>query len=321
LTTDEAEFSRLAEPFRKELLAHCYRMLGSVDEAEDVVQETYLRAWRGFDGFEGRSSVRTWLYRIATNASLTALERRTRRALPSGLGGPSDDPDGPVVPAGPDVAWLEALPDRMVEPAATDPATIVATRQSLRLALVASLQYLSPKQRAVLILRDVLAWPATEVASMLDLNVGAVKSLLQRARGRMSQVAPVEDDVIEPDHPEARALVDRYIAAFENADADELERLLRTDAAIEMAGVATWFCGKKTCISFLMRTIGSPGDWILVPAEVNGQLAVAGYSRSPSGGHEANSIGVLTLTTTGISRVVVFSGPQVFERLGLPLSR
>src|ERR1700678_2264607 len=182
------EFARQAQTFRRELLAHCYRMLGSADEAEDLVQETYLRAWRSYDTFEGRASVRTWLYRIATNACLTELEQRGRRALPSGLGGPADDPEAPAGLAEPGVAWLEPIPDALVTPDTRDPAAIVTAREGLRLALVASLQYLPARQRAVLILRDVLGFPAVEVAGLLGTSTAAVKSALQRARARLDQL-------------------------------------------------------------------------------------------------------------------------------------
>jgi RNA polymerase sigma-70 factor (TIGR02960 family) len=171
-----AEFVRGTEPFRRELLARCYRMLGSTDEAEDAVQETYLRAWRSYDTFAGRSSVRTWLYRIATNVCLTALAQRGRRALPSGLGGPAEDPDAPPAPAEPGIPWLEPIPDALVTSESEDPAAIVAARESLRLALIASLQYLPARQRAVLLLREVLGFTAAEVANMLGTSTAAVKS-------------------------------------------------------------------------------------------------------------------------------------------------
>ncbi len=180
---DTGEFVRRTEPFRRELLAHCYRMLGSVDDAEDLVQETYLRAWRAYGGFEGRSSVRAWLYRIATNACLTARQHRGRRALPSGLGGPGADPEAPLAAAGSEVTWLQPMPDALVTPASDDPAVIVASRESLRLALIACLQYLPARQRAVLLLRDVLAWPAAEVAELL----GPPR---RRSRARCSAPAP-----------------------------------------------------------------------------------------------------------------------------------
>ena len=173
--TVSEDFTGLTGRFRGELLAHCYRMLGSAEEAEDLVQETYLRAWRSYEGFEGRSSVRTWLYRIATNACLTAIERRGRRPLPSGLGGPAGDPEAPVV-AGPEVPWLQPLPDALLAAEHDDPAAVAASRAGIRLALVAALQYLSARQRAVLILRDVLEWPAVQVADLLGTTATAVSS-------------------------------------------------------------------------------------------------------------------------------------------------
>jgi RNA polymerase sigma-70 factor (ECF subfamily) len=206
---DQGEFVRRTELYRRELLAHCYRMLGSVHEAEDLVQETYLRAWRAYGMFEERSSMRTWLYRIATNACLTALQHRDRRPLPSGLGGPSDDPDAPPAEPRADVRWLEPMPDALVTPESSDPAAIVAARDSLRLALIASLQYLPARQRAVLILRDVLACSAAEVAEMLDTTTAAVKSALQRARARLDEVAPAAEKLTEPTEPAARELLDQ----------------------------------------------------------------------------------------------------------------
>jgi RNA polymerase sigma-70 factor (ECF subfamily) len=299
-----AEFERRTEPFRKELLAHCYRMLASVDEAEDLVQETYLRAWRSYAAFEGRSSVRVWLYRIATNACLTALEQRGRRALPSGLGGPSDDPA--AAGTDPGVAWVEPIPDSLL-----DPAAIVTTRESLRLALIAALQYLPPKQRAVLILREVLAFPAAEVATMLDTSVAAVKSTLQRARARLDETAPERSDVIEPTDPQARALLAEYIAGFENADIAALERALRTDAAIELVGTSTWFSGRVMCLRLLATAVGSPGDWRMLPTVLNGQPGAAAYLRDAAGTYQPFGVAVLTPTTTGISHIHVFSTPAL----------
>ena len=196
-----SDFDSRTEPFRKELLAHCYRMLASVHEAEDAVQETYLRAWRSWSGFEERSSVRVWMYRIATNVCLTALEQRGRRALPSGLGAPATDLSPGLPPHDPSVLFVEPIAESLV---LDDPATIVATRESLRLALIAALQYLPAKQRAVLILREVLAFPAAEVATMLDTSVAAVKSTLQRARARLDE-NPTEA-IVEPDDPRAQVV-------------------------------------------------------------------------------------------------------------------
>jgi RNA polymerase sigma-70 factor, ECF subfamily len=313
--TTEAEFADRTEPFRRELLAHCYRMLGSVDDAEDVVQETYLRAWRSYGGFEGRSSLRTWLYQIATNACLTAREQRARRALPSGLGGPGEDRDAEL--AGSELAWLQPMPDALVTGEADDPAVIAATRDSLRLALIASFQYLPPRQRAVLLLREVLAFPAGEVAQMLGTTTVAVKSALQRARARLSDVAPADRAIGEPPEPVARALLDQYIAAFETADAAALERLLRRDAVLELPPSSVWFTGGEA-IATAVAGLGSPGEWRMVPTAANAQPAAAAYRRGPDGAYRAYGIVVLTASAAGIARIVVFGDPSLFGRFGLP---
>src|SRR5215475_6028617 len=243
--TDTADFARLTDPLRPELLAHCYRMLGSVDEAEDQVQETLLRAWRSFGDFEGRSSLRTWLYRIATNSCLRALENRARRPLPSGLGGPGTDPDRPVGRAKDEIAWLQPFPDSMLGTGQADPASVVTSRASMRLALIAALQYLPPRQRAVLILRDVLGWHAAEVANLLGLTPAATNSLLQRARARLRQAAPDTEQVREPAEASERALLDAYAEAFASADVGALTKLLRDDAVLEMPPQPTWFAGRE----------------------------------------------------------------------------
>jgi RNA polymerase sigma-70 factor, ECF subfamily len=311
------EFARDTEPFRRELLAHCYRMLGSLDEAEDLVQETYLRAWRSHAGFEGRSSLRTWLYQIATNACLSALQNRARRPLPSGLGGPGDDPYSPAVPARPEIAWLQPIPDALVSSGPGDPADIAVARESLRLALIASLQYLPPRQRAVLILREVLAFPAAEAARILGTTTAAVKSALQRARARIQEAAPPAGRLTEPAEPQARALLEGYIAAFENSDAAALEGLLRKDAMLEMTPSPTWFAGGNA-ITCAVSGLGSPGDWKMIATTANGQPAAAAYRRGRDGTHHAYAIVVLTATTTGIGRIVVFGDPRLFRRFGLP---
>jgi RNA polymerase sigma-70 factor, ECF subfamily len=312
-----SDFVGDTEPFRRELLAHCYRMLGSAHDAEDIVQETYLRAWRGYRDFENRSSVRTWLFRIATNACLTALSHSSKRVLPSGLGAAADDPQADPVPA-PDVAWLQAFPDAWVS-AVDDPAAVVASRESLRLALVASLQHLPAQQRAVLLLRDVLAFPAEDVAAMLDISVAAAKSALQRARARMQDVSPSADEIIEPTEPCARELLDLYMAAFEKADTAMLEQVLRHDAALEMAGSRTWFARRATCLPYLAGVVGVPGDWRMVAIAANGQPAAAAYHRDEDGVLRAFGIAVLDVTATGIARIVVFGEPGLVTLFGLPL--
>ncbi|SFW63292.1 RNA polymerase subunit sigma-70 [Amycolatopsis australiensis] len=293
------------EPYRRELLAHCYRMLGTPDEAEDVVQETYLRALRAYDRFEGRASLRSWLYRIATNACLTALEQRRRRPLPSGLGAPSADPDAPPIPAEPGDAWPRPIPDALVTPESADPAAIAVARDGVRLALIAGLQLLPPRQRAVLILREVLAFPAAEVAEMLGTSVAAVKSTLQRARARLGSAA----EVGEPTEPEQRALLDRYMSAFMNSDLAALEQVLRDDAVIEPVPSRTWFTGKRTCVAFLRHVMGEPGEWRMTPARANGQPAAAvRYRGEPFG------VAVLTVAQGGIARITVFGFPDLVAR-------
>jgi RNA polymerase sigma-70 factor, ECF subfamily len=307
------------EPLRRELLAHCYRMLGSVDDARDVVQDTYLRAWRSYGSFEGRSSVRTWLYQIATNACLTALRHHSRRVLPSGLGAPEPDPEAAPVAAGRGVSWLQPIPDVLVSPDAADPASIILQREGLRLALVASLQYLSGAQRAVLMLRDVLSFPAAEVAVMLGTTTPAVKSTLQRARARLRELDPAADDITQPTDPEARAFLDQYIAAFQNADASALERLLCRDATLEATPFKTWYAGCKTCVPYLRnRVLGSPGDWLMLPTSANGQPAAAAYTRDRDGTYQAYGVVVLTITSAGISQIFSFQQPSLVAMAGFP---
>ena len=310
-------FAEEAEPFRRELLAHCYRMLGSIQAAEDLVQETYLRAWRSYAGFEGRSSLRTWLYQIATNRCLTELAKQSRRVLPSGISGPEPDPDAHLETAGTEVSWLQPAPDGRTVPDSADPAAIVASREGLRLALVASLQYLPPRQRAVLVLRDVLAFPAGEVAVMLGTTTASVKSSLQRARGRLRELALDDADISEPTAPRARALLDQYITAFENADAAALERLLTEDVTLEATPLRTWFAGRKTCIPFLRdHLLGSPGDWRMLPTSANGQPAAVAYIRDQQGNHQPYGICVLTVGDAGIRRISSFGDPRLVSVFG-----
>ena len=292
-------------------------MLGSVQDAEDLVQETYLRAWRSYGQFEGRSSVRTWLYQIATNRCLTELGKRGRRMLPSGMYDPEPDPGSYPEEAGTEVSWLQPLPDAMVTPDSADPAAIVAAREGLRLALIASLQYLPPRQRAALVLRDVLAFPAADVAVMLGTTTASVKSALQRARARLEEVAPVADQIAEPTAPRARALLDQYIAAFENADAAALERLLTEDAVIEATPLRTWFAGRKTCMPFMRdRLLGSPGHWRMLATSANGQPAAAAYTGDAGGNYQPYGICVLTVTGSGIRRITSFGDPSLVTVFG-----
>jgi RNA polymerase sigma-70 factor, ECF subfamily len=317
--TGGEEFARRSDPFRRELLAHCYRMLGSVHDAEDLVQETLLRAWRTYDRFDDRrASLRTWLYRIATNACLTALEQRGRRELPAGVAGPAD-PEAPLAPAPPEVTWLQPIPDALLEGGSDDPATIVSLRGSVRLALVAALQHLPARQRAVLMLRDVLAWRAAEVAEALDTTTAAVNSALQRARQQLAQAAPAEDEVAEPGDAGQRELLDRYVAAFERADHDALVALLTDDLVVEMPPSLTWLAGRDAFERFLApRLVAARDPWRMIPTRANGQPAVGAYRRGEDGVHHAHSVQVLTVTTKGVAHIVAFQDPDLFATFGLP---
>jgi RNA polymerase sigma-70 factor, ECF subfamily len=315
------EFSRRTDPFRRELLAHCYRMLGSVHDAEDLVQETFLRAWRSYGRFDDqRASLRTWLYRIATNACLTALEQRSRRALPAELADPSAEPEWPLREPRHDVAWLQPIPDALLDAAPADPATIVVSRGSVRLALIAALQHLPARQRAVLILRDVLAWRATEVAELLGTSTAAVNSALQRARAQLAEVTPVEEQIAEPGDAGRRELLDQYVTAFVNADVAGLTRLLRSDVELEMPPYPTWFGGRHVVGSFLAaRLTGAADRWWMIPTSANGQPAAASYLRRRDGAHHAHAVHVLTVTGSGIARIVAFVDEGLFPTFGLPL--
>ncbi|MFI9770123.1 RNA polymerase subunit sigma-70 [Streptomyces sp. NPDC052415] len=272
-TTDREDFVRLTDPYRRELLAHCYRMLGSVDEAEDLVQETCLRAWRSYDGYEGRASLRTWLHRIATNTCLTALEGRARRPLPTGLGEPSQAPEEPLSAPVADVPWLQPLPDALV-----DPASVAAARGSLRLALVAALQHLPARQRAVLILRDVL----------------------------------------EPSGAADREVLDRYVAAFENADMDALLALLRDGVELEMPPFQEWFRGAKDVHRFLVARLHCKGTLRMLPTRANGQPGAAMYVRGEDGVLRPHSVQVLTVEEGAVGRITAFLDGAVIGRFGLP---
>jgi RNA polymerase sigma-70 factor (ECF subfamily) len=313
-------FAAETERFRRELLAHCYRMVGSAHDAEDLVQETYVRAWRSYAGFQGRASIRTWLYKIATNVCLTALGPRRIRVLPSGLTGPYDGPDRlPTQVAPGEVSWLEPLPDRWIAPAADDPAAAVIARESLRLALIASLQHLPVRQRVILVLRDVLAFSAAETAEILGTTTAAVKSGLQRARARLDELEPEREGLLEPTDPRARALLDGYIAAFERSDARLLEHVLRTDATLEAAPFRDWQAGRVRCIHLLdAYVLGAPGDWRMAATTANRQPAAAVYHRDADSTLRAHGIVVLAPTATGISRVVEFHDPALVATFGFP---
>jgi len=314
----DEDFLRSSDPYRRELLAHCYRMLGSVHDAEDLLQETYLRAWRSYHAFEGRSSMRTWLYRIATNVCLNALDSRKRRPLPTGLGAPSSDPGEPLVERG-EVLWLEPVPDAMVGTDAADPAAIVTTRESVRLALVAALQHLPPRQRAVLVLRDVLKLRAAEVADVLDTSTAAVNSSLQRARAQLSEAGLTQDDVVEPTEPAQRALLDRYVHALETKNVSRIAEVFTQDAVWEMPPFTGWYQGPRDIARLIdTKCPAGPGELRLLPTEANGQPAYGMYMRGADGAWTPFQLHVLTLTASAVSHVTAFFDLTLFETFGLP---
>lgn len=311
------DFSARTEPYRRELLAHCYRMTGSLHDAEDLVQETLLRAWKAYDRFEGKSSIRTWLHRIATNTCLSALEGRQRRPLPTGLGTCSSDPTADLVERA-EVLWLEPLPNVTDDPA--DPSVIVGSRESVRLAFVAALQHLAPRQRAVLLLRDVLQWKSAEVAEAIGVTTVAVNSLLQRARSQLETVRPSADSPLTaPDSAEARDLLARYIAAFEAYDIDRLVELFTAEAIWEMPPYLGWYQGAHDIITLIHQQCPaeSPGDMRLIPLVANGQPAAAMYMRA-GGRHVPFQLHVLDMNGGRISRVVAFLDGTLFPKFGLP---
>jgi RNA polymerase sigma-70 factor (ECF subfamily) len=313
-----ADFAAAADPFRHELVVHCYRMLGSVDDAEDVAQETLIRAWKARDRYDAeRASLRTWLYRIATNACLTALASRPRRPLPSGLGAASEDPDAPLVPDFA-VPWLQPLPGSYLRRDHADPLARAAERDGVRLALIAAMQLLPPRQRAVLVLRDVLQFSAAEVAKQLETSTAAVNSALQRARTAVAAAAPRENALRRPDDRALRDTIERYIRAFESADVDTLVTLLTEDAILEMPPVPLWYAGRVNYGRFIARVFTMRGSgWRMIPAQANGQSALAAYCPDDTGALRLHTLQVLTVTTQGIAHNVVFQDPRVFATFQL----
>jgi RNA polymerase sigma-70 factor (TIGR02960 family) len=307
--TTATEFGARAEPFRAELLAHCYRMLGSIHDAQDVVQETYLRAWRGIDGFEERSSLRRWLYAIATRACLTAAGTRARRPLPSGLSAARDDARDDVAAGDPTVPWLQPAPDALL---GLDPAAVVDGRAGVRLAFVAALQLLPARQRAVLTLRDVLGFSTIETADMLATTPDAVDAALRRARGHLERAAMGPDDVVEP--AELHGLLDRYVDAFARADPDALVGLLRADVELEMPPTPTWFAGRDAVVGFLgTRVLRRPGTWRMAPTRANGQPALVVHRHDDDDGEGGRArpygVQVLSVAEGRVVRITAFNDP------------
>ncbi len=306
------------EPYRVELTAYCYRMLGSTFEAEDAVQEAMLRAWRSYDGFEGRSALRSWLYRIATNVCLDLLRGRDRRARPMDLAAPRSA-DTPLPDALPEERWLQPIPDGRVLPEESDPAELAVQRDTIRLAFVAALQHLPPKQRAVLVLREVLRWQATEVAELLETSVQSVNSALQRARATLDERRVSETELLEPMAEDQKALLARYVDAFERYDMDSLTSLLAEDATFSMPPYDLWLQThediRKWCLGPGIGCMGSR----LIPTVANGTPAFGQYKPAPGGGWEPWSLQVVEIRDGVIVGLNFFLDTEIlFPLFGLP---
>jgi len=310
----------LLEQHRRELTGYCYRMLGSAFEAEDAVQETFIRAWRGFDRFEGRAALRSWLYRIATNVCLDMLKGRERRARPMDLG-PAREPVAENLSTLPEVTWIEPMPDSRVAPEG-DPAEVVAARETIRLAFVAALQHLPPKQRAVLILCEVLRWKASEVAELLETSVASVNSALQRARATL-EASNVTASTTAPSVDEADAeLLARYVAAFERYDMDALTALIHEDATQSMPPYDLWLHGRDDILSWWVGPGGGcRGSRVIRTMAANGAPAFGQYKPSEAGeGYEPWALQVLEIEDGRIVELTFFLDTErVFPLFGLPL--
>jgi RNA polymerase sigma-70 factor, ECF subfamily len=314
---DESAFSALVESYRPELQVHCYRMLGSLEDSEDVVQETFLRAWRKRKSFQGRSSFRAWLYRIATNACLDALQRNPRTV-------PSHDGARPL----PEVPWLQPYPDQLLEgvaPRADEPEAELVAKETIELAFIAAIQLLPPKQRAVLISRDVLGWSAAESAALLDISVAAVNSALQRARATLKQHLPRHRVDWAPDSDPSKEeleLLQRYIDATDRGDAAGIVELLREDAFCEMPPYPDWWVGnEKIVAAWVEGGFGSPswGELKCLRARVNRQPAVACYVRKPGDSvYRPLALDVLRIEGGAVAEIIAFPLEPLIDALGLP---
>jgi RNA polymerase sigma-70 factor, ECF subfamily len=324
---NEDAFHQLTEPYRRELLVHCYRLLGSTEDAEDLLQETLLRAWRRLDTFVRNVSFRAWLYKIATNACLNALAKRPKRTLPDTLS-TSGDPRERLAPPVTEPIWLQPFPDEWlperVADAATDPEARYSNQESISLAFILALQLLPPRQRAVLILSDVLDWRATEVADLLGLTVSSVNSALHRARETLAKNRADEPEPIPLDNDATRHLLEQFVRAMENADVAGIVALLKADAVFSMPPSPTWYQGPETVWElFANQLFGgeAKGRWRLLPAQANLQPAFGLYRLDEaSGKYRPYAVQVLTLEAPSgpITEVVSFSEPRLFAWFGLP---
>ena len=326
---DLSEFSSLIEPYRQELHLYCYRLLGSLHDAEDLVQETMLRAWQYGDTFKGQSSLRTWLYKIATNVCLDALKKRQPRTLPVGLT-PEADPLLPIAPAWAESTWLEPLPNSWLAEAMEDPAARYSRHESVSLAFLTVLQLLPPRQRAILLLSDVLDWHASEIADLLSISVPAVNSALHRARVTLAKQYQTDDrartERVSQADAATQVLLERYLHAWETQDVTELVTLLREDATVAMPPSPSWFRGRDAIQAALATQVfapRSPIQWHFAPTRANGCPAFAAYcSVEPGSGYQAFGIHVLTLDAGAsgvlIASVTAFLNPTLLTFFDLP---
>ena len=322
---DEGAFERLIEPYRGELQAHCYRMLGSLHDAEDAMQEALLRAWRGIGRFEGRSSLRSWLYTIATNSSLRVIERRPKRVLPIEFGPPADpheDTGKPLVES----TWIEPFPDdRLADDGSESPEAKYEQRESVELAFTAAMQHLPGLQRAALIMSDVLGFKPSEIAEALEATPASIYSALQRARKATEERLPAQSQLETRDSAgdeRIREIVDHFMEAWENADVERIRGLLTDDCVLAMPPYAEWFSGRDAVLEFLPRGPLKPKNrWKLLPTRANGQPAFGCYYTEDDGALRAEGIVVLTFDGQGaISEIDSFRDPQLFPKFGLPLT-
>lgn len=325
-TGDQDAFRSLTDPYRRELLVHCYRILGSVEDAEDMVQETLLRAWRRLETFEGRGTLRSWLYKIATNVSLDALDHQRRRRLPTATHAAADPLAALPAPSR-ELLWLEPLPDTLIDPRPDiNPEARYEAMESVTLAFLAALQALPGRQRAVLLLRDVVGWHAGEIADMLGMTLVAVNSALQRARATMKNLqgsAKVTTRAVADDAQTA-ALLAQYVSAWEAADSTRLIALLAEDAILTMPPLPTWYCGRNAIQIFLETFLfraSAQGRFCLKATQANGVPAFAVYQRGEDGVYRAAAIQVLTIRDGEIAVIDDFLAldDHLFHNFGLPL--
>jgi RNA polymerase sigma-70 factor (ECF subfamily) len=319
LALDHGGIEQQLEQHRRELTGYCYRMLGSPFEAEDAVQDTFLRAWRGFERFEGRAALRSWLYRIATNVCLDMLSGRSRRARPMDFG-PSQTPEASSLNTLPEATWIEPIPTSLVS-VENDPADVVAERDTIRLAFVAALQHLPARQRAVLILCEVLRWRASEVAELLETSVASVNSALQRARATLEDRDIAATDPVAPMDPAQQELLARYVDAFQRYDVNALTSLIREDASQSMPPYDMWLAGREDVLEWWYGPgIGCAGSRVIPVETANGSVAFGQYKPSESGsGYDPWALQVLEIADGKIVEFTFFlSTERLFPLFGLP---